>query len=97
MTKKIDETNVAEKVRTELYIKQLKIVALNSRMEALKQRQNAISAELNVLSIRVPETEAELKQMLEVYKPEYENLKKKLEVPTDHELNLETGEFVKNQ
>ena len=97
MTKKDKEANGTDQERTNLYITQLKIVALNNRVEALKQHQRATSAELNLVATRLPEVEKERDQLLNAYKPAYEKLKAKLEVPEGHELNLETGEVAQSQ
>lgn len=96
MTKKDkdkDGNGTAEETK-DLFILQLKIVALNSRVEAMTQRRNAIANELNMLTLKQPEAEQERNKLLAEYKPRYEELKTKMEVPEGSEVNLETGEVV---
>jgi hypothetical protein len=97
MTKKNDNGKTSDQERNELFIQQLKIVALNSRLDALMQRQQALVAESNLIAVRKPEMERERSALLSSYQTRYEQLKKTLEVPEGHELNLETGEVVASQ
>ena len=95
MTKKNKEASSnGDTERNELFVQQLKIVALNSRLEAINQRQQAILAESSLIEVKKPEVERERDALLAEYKPRYEKLKTKMEVPEGSDLNLETGEVV---
>jgi DNA repair exonuclease SbcCD ATPase subunit len=97
MTKKDKDSNGTAEETKDLFILQLKIVALNNRVEAMTQRKNALAQELNMLAVKAPEAEQERDKLLATYRPRYEELKSKLEVPEGSELNLETGEVVASQ
>jgi len=90
----MSEDNGAKLQRLELYTQQLKIVALQNRIEAIKQRQQALTMEASLIPERLKAAEDEQKKMLEAYQAEYAKLKEELEVPEGHEINLETGEVV---
>lgn len=94
MAKKDTKLNGTEEERKDLYILQLKIVALNNKLDAMQSRQTALAAESGAISTAIPKIEEERNKLLNEYKPRYTELKSNMEVPEGSELNLETGEVV---
>jgi hypothetical protein len=86
-----------EMERLQLYTTQLKIVALNNRVEAMKQRQQAINMEAAIIPDKLKAAEEEGKRLIEIYRSGYDKLKETMEVPEGKEVNLETGELVDAQ
>lgn len=92
--KKKEDNGVSEMERLQLFNKQLKIRALNSQLQAIDQRQNAIAVELEILPTKKAEIEKQRDALLGEYQPEYAAMKEAVGVPEGSELNLETGEVV---
>jgi len=64
-------------------------------LEALNQKRNALSIEVQVLPERIQRAEEQKKSLQERFEAEYSKLKEELEVPEGMELNFESGKFEK--
>lgn len=94
MATKKKNNGIDEMDRLQLFNQQLKIRALNSQLQAVEQRQNAIAVELEVLPAKKAEIEKQRDELLGEYQTAYGAMKEAAGVPDGHELNLETGEVV---
>ena len=75
---------------------QLKIVALNSQIEAFNQRAISLQTELEVLPKKIQEAQEQRNELAGQYQKVYAELKESYGVPEGHEINLETGLVVPN-
>lgn len=87
-------TKLSETELLKLQNLRLKVNALDNRLEAMKQRQNAIMIELQVIPGKLKEAEQEREQLADAFNSAYTTAKETAEVPEGMELNLETGEAV---
>lgn len=93
-----NETNLEETELLKLQNLRLRVSAADSRIEAIRQRQNALMIELNVLPDKLKESEAQRKELADAFTTAYASAKESAEIPEGMELNLETGEqFAPNE
>jgi len=89
--------NVNNEQRTTVHNLQLKILLINTQLELIQQRRNAITLEMDVLPVKTNDLQKRRKELVVEFKDKYEKLKSIMNVPDNSELDLETGKIVPKQ
>ena len=72
----------------------LHVSSLDGRLEATKQRHQALSVEMQILPEKLQQIQKEREAKAQEFNNAYAAAKEKLEVPEGKEIDLETGSIV---
>ncbi len=89
-----DEKTLDELQTLKLQNMRLRVAALDGKAEAITQRGQALSIEMQVLPSKLEEVKKERESKAQEFTAAYTAAKEELEVPEGMEIDLETGKLV---